>query len=123
MGAARVIGRKRIPAAVLLLLPFAAAPAAAGQSRAVLSVSAVVTPSCQIEREGAGRSAVACSAGTRFSTATIASHEERPLDEAAAILGGPARGTHGVEFAAPIRATVEASSPEDRAVRYHTITY
>jgi hypothetical protein len=116
------IGLTRAFAAAFALLS-AAAPAAAGQARAVLSVSAVVTPGCQIERGDAARPAVACSAETRFSTATVARRDEKPLDEAASILGTPARGTRGIEFAAPVRASAAVYAPEASSTRYLTITY
>jgi len=123
-GVGHAIGLTRIAAAALLLL-FAAAPAAAGQSRAVLAVTAIVAPSCQIAREDAARHAVACSVGTRFSTATMARHDERPLDEAAAILGGPVRGARGVAFAAPVQPSAPAATHahDPGATRYLTITY
>jgi hypothetical protein len=125
-----IAGLARIAAAgfVLLLAALPAdAMAAAGseQGRATLSVSAVVAPSCQIDREGTARHAIACSVGTSFSTSTVAHRDEKPLSDAAAILGAPARGARGIEFAAPIRpaAFAQVQSTDEAAPRYLTITY
>ncbi|HEX8192550.1 MAG TPA: hypothetical protein VF552_06580 [Allosphingosinicella sp.] len=103
----------------------AAASSTAGQSRASLSVSAIVAPSCRIETQSPARHAVACSAGTAFSAATVAHRDETPLSDAAAILGAPARGSRGIEFAAPVRpaAALAAEGGHDTATRYLTITY
>lgn len=121
-----IAGLARIAAAGLALL-LAAAPsaAAASEARATLSVSAIVAPSCQIDRESAARHAVACSAGTSFSTSTVAHRDEKPLSDAALILGAPARGARGIEFAAPLRPAVVASvdTAGEAATRYLTITY
>jgi hypothetical protein len=125
-----IAGLARIAAAGFALL-LAAAPsqAAAGEARATLSVSAIVAPSCKIDQESAARHAVACSAGTSFSTATVAHRDEKPLSDAAAILGAPARSARGIEFAAPVRPAVMASAGAgagaagDAATRYLTITY
>jgi hypothetical protein len=119
-------GLVRIAAAgFALLLAVAPSHAAAGEARATLSVSAVVAPSCQIDRESAARHAVACSAGTSFSTSTVAHRDEKPLSEAALILGAPERGARGIEFAAPVRpaAMASASASDEAATRYLTITY
>jgi hypothetical protein len=124
-----IAGLARIAAAgfVLLLaaLPADAAAAGSEQGRATLSVSAVVAPSCQIDREDAARHAIACSVGTSFSTSTVAHRDEKPLSDAAAILGAPARGARGIEFAAPIRpaAFAQVQSTDEAAPRYLTITY
>jgi hypothetical protein len=115
----------RIAAAALPLL-IAATPAAASQEgRASLSVSAVVAPSCRIAQNDSARHAVACSAGTSFSAVTVAHRDEKPLSDAAAILGAPARGARGIEFAAPVRpaAAAAADSKDEAATRYLTITY
>ena len=116
----------RIAAAGLALLA-AAAPtqAAAAENRAALSVSATVTPSCQIDRESAARHAIACSAGTSFSTATVAHRDEKPLSDAAAILGAPVRSERGIQFAAAVRpaAALAAATADEAATRYLTITY
>jgi hypothetical protein len=121
-----IAGLVRFAAAGFALL-LAAAPsgAAASEARATLSVSAIVVPSCQIDRESAARHAVACSAGTSFSTSTVAHRDEKPLSDAAAILGAPERGAQGIEFAAPVRAAAMASADtsDEAATRYLTITY
>jgi hypothetical protein len=113
----------RIAAGAALLLA-AAAPAAAEQSRATLSVTAVVAPACRVEAgQGPDRS-VACSPGTSFSAATVTRRDERPIDAAAAILGAPARGARGIMFAGPVQAPAaasEAASPG--GTRYLTLTY
>ena len=119
----------RIAAAGFALLlaaaPSAAAAASASEARATLSVSAIVAPSCQIDRESAARHAVACSAGTSFSTSTVSHRDEKPLSDAAALLGAPERGARGIEFAAPLRPAAMASSgtTDEAATRYLTITY
>lgn len=118
-------GLARIAAAGLALL-LAAAPAAAApgdQRRAVMAVSAIVAPSCQVAHRAEAGSAVACSSGTRVSTLTAASGE-KPLNDAAAILGAPARGPRGIEFSAPVRAaSADTGKGDDAATRYLTITY
>jgi hypothetical protein len=128
MTTVRDIARLARFAAAAFAMLAAAAPgeAAAAENRATLSVSATVAPSCRIDREGAARHAIACSAGTSFSTATVAHRDEKPLHDAAAILGAPARGERGIAFAAPVRpaATLAAAETEDdAATRYLTITY
>lgn len=121
-----IAGLVRIAAAgFALLLSAAPSHAAASEARATLSVSAIVAPSCQIDRESAARHAVACSAGTSFSTSTVAHRDEKPLSDAAAILGAPQRGAQGIEFAAPVRpaALASADTSHEAATRYLTITY
>jgi hypothetical protein len=114
-------------AALLLLMPFAATPAAAGQSHATLSVSAIVTPSCRIDRQPATahNAEIACSTGTSFSSATVNRADERPLHEAALILGAPDRSRTGIAFAGPVQPAnaADASAAADAAPRYLTITY
>lgn len=114
-------------AAGLLVLLLASAPAAAEQARAVLSVSAVVTPACAVDRGRAARSsvAVACSSGASVSTMTATRHDEQPLDEAAEILGAPMRRDGGVVFTAPVRAAAQtnAAKAADGGTRYLTVTY
>ena len=121
-----IAGLARIAAAGFALL-LAASPsqAAASDARATLSVSAIVAPSCRIDSESAARHAVACSAGTSFSTATVAHRDEKPLSDAAAMLGAPVRSARGIEFAAPVRpaAVASAGSTGEAATRYLTITY
>lgn len=114
--------------AVLLLLAAAPAPAAAREARAVLSVTATVVPSCRIEHRPAARhqAEMACSTGAGAATSTVGGHGERPLAEAAAILGAPARGTRGIEFAAPVQALVaeaEIQGADEGRARYLTISY
>jgi hypothetical protein len=112
--------------ALLLAAAPSAAAAATAEARATLSVTAIVAPSCQIDRRDAASHAIACSVGTAFSTSTIGHRDEKPLREAAAILGAPARGARGIEFAAPLRAAAalaQADTGDEAATRYLTITY
>ena len=113
----------RLAGAAACLLA-AATPAAAGQARAILTVTATVAPACSVERRPAARHGadIACSTGAKVSTRTATRHDERPLDEAATILGSPVRSSGGVAFTAPAR----AASPEPAdpgATRYLTISY
>lgn len=124
-------GAKAIATAVRLAGPafvllFSAAPAAAnGEARAVLSVTATVVPACSVEREPAGRygAAIACSTGATVTTRTARGHDERPLDEASAILGAPLRRRGDVVFTAPVRAASPAAAGAPARPQYFTITY
>lgn len=122
-----MIGMSRFAAAAGILLA-AAVPgvAAAEQSRATLSVSATVQPSCRIDGRSAGAQGIACSTGERIPAATIAYRDEKPLDDAAAMLGAPTRGARGIEFGGPARPSSDSAAPsnEDRGTtRYLTLTY
>jgi hypothetical protein len=117
------IGIKAIALAAAIC---AASPAAAGQSRAVLSVSAIVTPSCRVVHQPHAQPApqVACSTGTGFSTMTSARHGEQPLEQAAALLGAPVRSGEGVRFTAALEAGDGDQSPAAApATQYLTISY
>lgn len=118
-----IAGLVRIAAAgATALLAAVPTAAAAGEARATLSVSATVVPSCRIDQEDALRHAVACSSAASFSTTTVTRRDEKPLHEAALILGTPVRGARGIEFAAPVRPAAAAGNP-DATTRYLTITY
>lgn len=124
---AKMIGMSRFAAAAGIMLA-AAFPTAASaeQARATLSVSAVVQPSCRIDGRSAGAQGIACSTGERIPAATIAYRGEKPLDDAAAMLGAPTRGARGIEFSGPARSAVDPAAPsnEDRGTtRYLTLTY
>lgn len=101
------------------------APAAAGQSRAVMSVTAVVAPACSIAAEPVlrPRAEIACSTGASVSTLTAEHHEDRPLADAETRLGRPVRRGRAVVFTAPSRRAPAARRPVDSRIRYLTITY
>lgn len=103
----------------------AASPASAGQARAVLSVSATVTPSCQVARlEGEPSPLVACSSGAAFSTRTSAGHDERPLEQASDILGAPVRSGERVAFTGAVQpADAHDAEGSEPATRYLTVSY
>ena len=117
-------GLAALAAAALLA---AGSPAAAERAQAVLSVTAIVAPSCQVAHRPAARHAadIACSTGTLFSTMTATSHGEQPLDDATAILGAPVRGEDGVRFTAPLQPASNDGKNDDGdgGTRYLTITY
>jgi hypothetical protein len=120
-----MIGTARFAALALSLL-LAAAPsaAAAEQARAVLAVSAIVQPTCRIDAAAAGPHGIACSTGERIPHSSVAHSGEKPLDEASALLGAPARGARGVEFAGPVRAADPSSeAASGTSTRYLTLTY
>jgi hypothetical protein len=125
--ASAIAARARLSGALALLL--AGAPAAAEQARAVLAVSALVAPSCAVERRPAARhtAAIACSTGASVSTMTASSHGEQPLEEAEALLGAPLRQNGDVVFTAPLHtgasSTRESAATTAGATRYLTITY
>jgi hypothetical protein len=100
------------------------APAAAGQARAVMSVTAVVSPACSIELRPSQRQRadIACSTGAAVSTMTAEGHGERPLADAEARLGSPVRRGGAIAFTAPI-APEPAETIADTGLRYLTITY
>jgi hypothetical protein len=104
---------------------FGAAPAAAEQARATLSVTATVVPACAIRTHPSTGHAVACSSGASVATMTARRHDEQPLDEAAAILGAPVRRSGDVIFtASPRPPAAEADEKAgDAQQRYLTITY
>lgn len=114
-------------ALALLLLPVAALPSKAGQARAILSVTAVVAPSCRIDRDATSvhRADIACSAGASVSSATVHRAGEQPLAAAAAILGEPGRSRTGIAFAAPVQPASggEPQVAAEAGTRYLTITY
>jgi len=114
----------RLAAGALAAL-LVAAPAAAEQARAVLSVTAVVAPACAVAHEGGSRHTVACSTGASVSTMTARRHDEQPLDEAAAILGAPVRRGGDVVFTASVRtpAADAAATSGTGDARYLTITH
>ena len=121
--AGAIAAAARLAGAAACLLA-AAAPAAAGQARAILTVTATVAPACSVDRRPAARygADIACSTGANVSTRTAARHDERPLEEAATILGAPVRSSAGIAFTAPARAA--SSEPADPgATRYLTISY
>ena len=121
---ASAIASRVARAAGALALLLAAAPAAAEQARAILSVTAIVAPACVIERAPAGSAgaAIACSTGASVSTMTATHPDEKPLVEAAAILGEPVRRDGDVVFTAPVRAAI-ASADGEGGTRYLTLTY
>jgi hypothetical protein len=101
----------------LLLL---ATPASAEHSRAALTVSATVAPTCQVESGGGAT----CSDGSRIAAITAARLDERPLDEAHVILGAPARQGGAIRFRGPVRPTRRAPDRGEPApLRFHTISY
>jgi hypothetical protein len=109
------------PIAILLAAP----PAAAQETRSTMSVSVWVAPTCQVESTDAdSRASIACSEGTGYTAMTAARPDERPLDEAALILGAPVHQDDTIRFTASVR---PARSADDGAaptpLRYHTITY
>lgn len=126
------IGAKRIgyaAASLALLLVFAPAAATAAESRAVLTVSAIVAPTCHValQAEAEGNARVRCSTGTAWSSVTASSRDAQPLDEAAAILGEPVRHADRIVFTAPVRpvqvASDEPGGDDDSGAPYLTITY
>lgn len=124
---ARLTGLSRVAAAagILLAATFPTA-AAAEQARATLSVSATVQPSCRMDGRSAGAQGIACSTGERVPAATIGYRGEKPLDDAAAMLGAPTRGARGIEFGGAARPAAGPAAPsnEDRGTtRYLTLTY
>lgn len=119
------VSRSTAAAGILLAAAFPTA-AAAEQARATMSVSATVQPSCRIDGRSAGAQGIACSTGEHIPAATIAYRGERPLDDAAAMLGAPTRGARGIEFTGPARSSSDSAAPsnEDRGTtRYLTLTY
>lgn len=100
-----------------------AAPAGAAELRGSLGVRVEVVTSC---RAAAARPRTACSHPMPVRTTTAARADERPLDEAAALLGAPVRGARGVRFTAPVRrvaAETEGEAPAAAAILFHTISY
>jgi hypothetical protein len=119
-----MIGMSRLAAAAGIMLAAALPTAAAAeQTRATLSVSAVVQPSCRIDGRSAGAQGVACSSGERIPAATIAYRDEKPLEDAAAMLGAPTRGARGIEFGASARPAAAQSNEDRGTTRYLTLTY
>lgn len=109
-----------------LALLVGATPAAAGQARASLSVTATVVPACAIRQHSGAGHAVACSTGARVTTMTARRHDEQPLHEASAILGGPVRRGGDVVFTAPLRlppADADEVKAGEAQQRYLTLTY
>ena len=109
-----------------LALLFGAAPAAAEQVRATLSVTATVVPVCTVRQRSGSGHAVACSPGASVATMTARRHDEQPLDEAAAILGAPVLRRGDVVFTAPVRVPAADASEEKEdglQQRYLTVTY
>jgi hypothetical protein len=102
----------------------AAAPAAASEARAVLSVSAIVSPACQVVHRADARPApqVACSTGAGFSTMTSPRLGDRPIERAAAILGAPVRSADGVLLTGTVQ-SADARQDEAQASQFLTITY
>ena len=92
-------------AGAAFLLAISAGPAAAEQSRAVLTVTATVQASCAVAlEEPAPTSArVQCSSGTSGSSMTAAGHDDNPIDEAETILGEPVRHDGRLLFTAPVQ--------------------
>jgi hypothetical protein len=104
-----------------IALFLAATPAAANEVRSTMSVSAWVEPTCGI---GPSDPSIPCSAGPGFSAMTAARADERPLDEAAAILGAPVRDGEAVRLTAPVRPSRRAlEAAEPAPTSYRTITY
>ena len=99
--------------------------AAAGEARAVLSVTAEVLPACSVAQRPAQRHAadVACSAGARVSTMTTAYGDEQPLREAAAILGTPVLRGGQVRLTAPVAPAAATAAAVENGARYLTVTY
>lgn len=124
IGAKAIATAVRLGGAALVLVTSPAPAAAAGQARAVLSVTATVVPACSIERGPTASPDIACSSGATVTTKTSARHDEQPLDEAAAILGAPVLRSGDVIFTAPVRAA-SALAPGAGAnqPQYLTITY
>lgn len=111
------------PAAAACAFLLAAAPASAGEIRATLSVAAVVAPSCRVGRRPAATAEIACSTGASVSTWVAARADERPLDEAATMLGAPVRSDGRVRFTSAAPGPVPAAAAGGDATRYLTITY
>ncbi|MDP8995072.1 MAG: hypothetical protein M3N07_08865 [Pseudomonadota bacterium] len=93
-----------------LAAALAAAPAAAGESRGGLAVGARVEPACRVSPE-----AVRCSTGTNWSATSTAGPPDRPLVQAARILGHPIRRSG--------RVLLTASPGVERSTAYLTVTY
>lgn len=107
----------------------ASAPAAAGQARAVMTVSATVAPVCSVALQPSARdrAEIACSSGAEVSTMTAGRHDEQPLQEAEALLGAPVRRGGAVVFTAPPASDAPGAAttadPAEPTARYLTITY
>jgi hypothetical protein len=115
-----------IALATAAMLCAAASPAAAEQSRAVLSVTAIVAPTCQVIHRPQAQPApqVACSTGAGFSTMTSARRGEQPLERATTILGAPVRNAAGISFTSahqPADGGGDAAAAP--ATQYLTISY
>jgi len=104
-----------------LALVFATAPAEAGQARAVMSVTAIVSPACSVAlRESA---AMACSTGASVSTITTARPDEQPLAQAEALLGRPVRRGRAIAFTTRVAPAQPPKAGVQPGLRYLTITY
>ncbi len=114
-----------IVAVSALTLLFGGAPAAAGQSRAVMSVTAVVAPACSVAAHPSlhRRADIACSTGASVSTLTAEHHGDRPLLEAEARLGRPVRRGRAIVFTSSARRAPVLQRIVDNGVRYLTVTY
>ncbi len=105
--------------ALSMSLLAAAAPAAAAERRAGLSVTVQVVSTCTVTASGP---AATCSHPVQFEVTTHMQPDERPVAEAALLLGAPERRGSAVQFdapALPLSAEVEAAN----IVRFHTISY
>jgi hypothetical protein len=115
----------RLAAASIALL-LAATPAAAEEIRSTMAIRAWVAPTCQVESPDAegGSARIACSEGTGYTAMTAARPDERPLNEAARILGAPVREDDTIRFTASVRPARDADDgAAPTPLRYHTITY
>jgi hypothetical protein len=120
------ICKRAIALATGAMLCAATSPAAAEQSRAMLSVTAIVAPTCQVVHRPEAQPApqVACSTGAGFSTMTSTRHGEQPLERATAILGAPVRNAAGVSFtSAQQPADGGSAATAAPATQYLTISY
>jgi hypothetical protein len=125
VGAKAIAAAARLAGAALVLLAALPSTATAGEARAVLTVTATVVPACSVEHREAARhrADVSCSTGATVTTRTAGRHDERPLDEAAAILGTPLRRSGGVVFTGPVRSASASPAGEPGRPQYLTITY
>jgi hypothetical protein len=111
-------------AAAATAIFLAATPATAQESRSTMAISAWVAPTCQVESPDAEAGArIACSEGTGYTTMTATQPDERPLSEAALILGEPVRQDDTIRFTAPVIPARSADGAAQTPIRYQTITY